>query len=342
MHSVPRRPAASGVNLVIPREQELSAPVESGHHPNPRVTAKPHEILRFQRCERHLHWAIAIPFKVCYATALILVMVYNPNPTRPYREIVTWIHRGSGVALAVLPPLMIFLHWREFRIHLQNIRHAWSWKLDDVKWLFLMGPASLSKKISLPHQGKFNAAEKINFIVVMSTYPLYVITGLTIWFFRPAYLSWLIHFAMATAATPLILGHIFMATVNPDTRVGLRGMFTGFVNREWARHHYRLWYDEHFGHLDRDDDATQPFIPVTPVPCRPVATPVVAAPQPVVGPARPAAAPAAAPAPAGTSWILSPSPIHGGACARARSLQPLRHHVTPDAGLGEADLSLGS
>jgi hypothetical protein len=51
---------------------------------------------------------------------------------------------------------------------------------------------------------------------------------------------------MAAAATPLILGHVFMATVNPDTRVGLSGMISGFVNRHWARHHYRRWYDENF------------------------------------------------------------------------------------------------
>jgi hypothetical protein len=53
---------------------------------------------------------------------------------------------------------------------------------------------------------------------------------------------------MATLATPLVLGHVFMATVNPDTRAGLKGMISGWVSREWARHHYRYWYDEHFGH----------------------------------------------------------------------------------------------
>ena len=51
---------------------------------------------------------------------------------------------------------------------------------------------------------------------------------------------------MATVTTPLILKHVFMATVNPDTRVGLSGMISGFVNRHWARHHYRWWYDENF------------------------------------------------------------------------------------------------
>jgi hypothetical protein len=33
----------------------------------------PDEILRFQVCERHLHWAIAIPVKLCFVTALVLV-----------------------------------------------------------------------------------------------------------------------------------------------------------------------------------------------------------------------------------------------------------------------------
>ena len=51
---------------------------------------------------------------------------------------------------------------------------------------------------------------------------------------------------LAAIATPLLLGHVFMATVNPDTRPGLRGMITGFVDREWARHHYHLWYVAHF------------------------------------------------------------------------------------------------
>ena len=179
---------------------------------------------RFEACERQLHWSIAVPFTICYLTALVLVTVYNPAPTRPYRIVFAWVHRLSGLCLTLLPPLILFIHRREFRKHLGNIRDALSWGLDELKWLLLMGPSMLSRRVQLPHQGKFNAAEKINFIMVMSTYPLYIATGLTIWFLRPAYVSWMIHLAMALAATPLVLGHVFMATVNPDTRVGLSGM----------------------------------------------------------------------------------------------------------------------
>jgi formate dehydrogenase subunit gamma len=205
------------------------------------------KILRFRAAERHLHWAIAIPFKVCYLTALILVVVYNPHPHRPLRELLSWIHRLSGVCLAILPPAAIAFHWREWRVHLENVRIAWSWSLHDIKWLALMAPAAVTSRVRLPDQDKFNAAEKINFMSLTLTYPVYVMTGVTIWFFGPPYISWLVHFSLAVAATPLLAGHIFMATVNPETRAGLEGMITGWVDRHWARHHYALWYTQEFG-----------------------------------------------------------------------------------------------
>lgn len=209
--------------------------------------SEPDQILRFRKSEIRLHWAIAIPFSICFTTAAVLIAVYNPNPTRPYREVFSWAHRISGVGLIVLPLWTIVRHWRDFRVHLHNMREAWIWTLEDVKWLFLMGPAYMSSRISLPHQGKFNAAEKINFMVLMSSYPVYVVTGVLIWLPGVAFLPWLIHLSMAALATPLLLGHVFMATINPDTRAGLTGMISGFVDRHWAKHHYRRWYDEHFG-----------------------------------------------------------------------------------------------
>jgi len=193
-----------------------------------------------------MHWAVAIPFMVCYATALILVLVYNPDPSRPFRQVVSWTHRISGSCLLVFPLLALVRHWRDARLHLQNVGQVWKWSWADVRWLLLIGPASLSRRIALPWQGKFNAGEKINFLVLSSTYPVYLCTGLLIWSGVAVYVAWLVHFSLAVVATPLIFGHIFMATLNPDTRPGLRGMITGFVDRAWARHHYHRWYVEHF------------------------------------------------------------------------------------------------
>jgi formate dehydrogenase subunit gamma len=203
-------------------------------------------VLRFCASERRLHWSIAIPFLLCYTTALILVVVYNPDPLRPYRDVVSWAHRLSGICLIVLPMLAVRRSVGDFRVHLYNVRQAWIWVRDDIKWLMLMGLAAVSRRIRLPEQGKFNAAQKLNFMLVMSTYPLYLATGLAMWFSDAALIAWLVHVFMAVVATPFLAGHIFMATIPSSSRKALQGMFSGFVDGGWARHHHSRWYREQY------------------------------------------------------------------------------------------------
>ena len=64
-------------------------------------------------------------------------------------------------------------------------------------------------------------------------------------------MPWIIHVSLGLVAPLLMIGHIYMAVVNPDTRIGLSGMITGRVDRKWAMHHYARWYRDHY-----DDDGT--------------------------------------------------------------------------------------
>ena len=211
------------------------------------------EVLRFLKSERALHWAIAVPFVLCWISALILVLLYNPDPLRPYRQVFSLIHRISGACLIVLPPLALVFGRKELKIHLQNTRIALKWSLKDFKWLVLMLPAAVSKKIVLPEQEKFNAAEKVNFTMVMLSVPMLISSGVLVWMGDWAWLAWVVHSVTALVATPTMLGHIYMATVNPETRVGITGMITGYVDRHWAKHHYAVWYREH--HEERRSDS---------------------------------------------------------------------------------------
>ena len=231
----------------MPLTSAEQSPVAEGPIAVPPPIAEPQHphVLRFAKSERFLHWCIAGPFLFSLATALVMVLFYNPDPSRPYRAIFSRLHRASGVALIVLPMLATFRARGDFRLHFYNIRQAWIWVFDDIKWLALMGIAAVNPKVHLPEQGKFNAAEKINFMVLMVTYPLYVLTGLLMWLTPLAILSWIMHFLMALMAVPLISGHLFMALINPSSRKGLSGMTTGFVDRHWARHHYRRWSRAH-------------------------------------------------------------------------------------------------
>jgi cytochrome b subunit of formate dehydrogenase len=41
----------------------------------------------------------------------------------------------------------------------------------------------------------------------------------------------------------LVLGHVYLAVINPATRHALRGMTLGDVDRDWALHHHRKWVE---------------------------------------------------------------------------------------------------
>ena len=214
----------------------------------PEPKADPHagQIPRFIAAERFLHWALALPFVLLYLTAIALVLLYGEPHPRQFRNAFALAHRTIGVALIVLPPLALLAGSRDWRAHLENMREGWRWRRDDIRWLLLFPRNAVDPRVVLPEQGKFNAAEKLNFMMVSITYPLYIATGLLVWLPGVAFVPYLAHFAIAVAGSPLVFGHIFMAAINPETRVGLSGMFTGWVDREWAKHHYRRWYRERF------------------------------------------------------------------------------------------------
>jgi len=157
-----------------------------------------------------------------------------------------------------MPTLAVVRGGRDMRVHFYNVRQAWKWVWSDVKWLAIMAVAMVNKRVALPEQGKFNAAQKLNFMMVMSTYPFYIITGLAMWLTGATLLAWLVHFGMAIIATPFLFGHLFMATIPRDTRAALQGMFTGFVDRQWAKHHHARWYQENFANPERAAIAVMP------------------------------------------------------------------------------------
>ena len=246
-------PAKPGPRARVPDRPTPTPPVPAGKPllPAGRDSAEElfsREIPRFRRSERALHWAIAIPYLVCLTSGVAVKLFFNRlHSGAVTRGVLLWGHRGAGIVLLLMPILVAWRHRRELSLYLYNVKRAWSWTADDLKWLALIGLASLSKKIALPEQHKFNAGEKINFMTLMLTYPVLVGTGVFLLTPGIHFLAFIAHVSVAFLSAPLIVGHLFMAVVNPDTRIGLSGMFSGHVDREWARHHYAKWYRENFG-----------------------------------------------------------------------------------------------
>jgi len=100
-----------------------------------------------------------------------------------------------------------------------------------------------------PPQGRFNAGQKLNTAVIAGLMVVFTISGTLMYLqevdarFRGTS-AILVHDIAMYIAIPLVIGHLYMAMLNPSTRHSLRGMVLGTVRRDWAREHHAKWERE--------------------------------------------------------------------------------------------------
>ncbi len=154
----------------------MSAPDSgaAGRHALAAPAHPPSTILRFRLSERQMHWAaIAIPFMICYASAVVLIGVDNPDSQRPYRAFVSWAHRGAGVCLGLLPLWVLTRHWAEVALFRRNVHEAWRWTVDDVNGCCSWGPRPSVRACSCRSRASSTRPRRSNFMLLTATWPLY-------------------------------------------------------------------------------------------------------------------------------------------------------------------------
>jgi formate dehydrogenase subunit gamma len=191
-------------------------------------------VRRFSRTERTLHWANAIGFFVLLATGLIL---YLPSLAVLVgrRPLIQDLHFWSGVGwVSVLVLVALVGDRRGLKLLAREVDR---FERDDLRWLLGRRPAP---------QGRFNAGQKLNVAVTAALTILFLVSGLLLWFgerdtrFRFAS-TVLLHDGLMYVALALLVGHLYLAVINPATRHALRGITLGTVDAEWADRHHPKW-----------------------------------------------------------------------------------------------------
>ena len=210
-------------------------------HPHPR---RPDLVRRFTGAERALHWLLAADIAVLTLTGLGLYLGPGSNPVLGHRELVRAVHLDAAVGLPVLLVVITGMHagtlarlWREVE---------W-FDADDWRWLRrILVPAFLRRRRPIPAQGRMNAGQKLNTIVVAAALVGFVGTGAVMYVgahvppsVADAADTW--HVWLMYAGAPLVAGHIALAMLLPATRGAMRGIVTGFVRRDYARRRHGRW-----------------------------------------------------------------------------------------------------
>jgi formate dehydrogenase subunit gamma len=192
------------------------------------------ELVRFRYYTRVVHWGVALTFFVCLFTGL---PIWTPifgwlAALFGGLQVCRWLHPWTGIAFSVFA-LLQFVHWAgEMRMSAadkrfaRNIRTYLRWELHDEEI------------------GKYNGGQKLLFWLSSLASLGLLATGVVLWWpeyfgapFREA--SWVLHDLSFILFTLLIIGHIYLAIVEPGT---FSGMVKGTVTKAWARLHHPAWY----------------------------------------------------------------------------------------------------
>ncbi|MBP1719281.1 MAG: formate dehydrogenase gamma subunit [Deltaproteobacteria bacterium] len=184
-------------------------------------------IPKYTFVERLLHWVHTASFVPLVATGLVLYLDFlKPLAQGEAGEWMRLVHRltailfvGEPVIYGILQPRRLWMHIKEF-----------SFERDDLGWMkSAFGYYVLGRHTDMPPQGRFNTGEKINGMVMILTWALFVGTGLVMWFGKG-----------------LVPADIFRLMVmvhdHPLMWAALVSMRFGYTSASYAAEHHAKWY----------------------------------------------------------------------------------------------------
>jgi formate dehydrogenase subunit gamma len=226
----------------------------------PSADLPPGFLRRFVVAERLSHWLYAVFFLVAFVSGLLTWL----PPTREWmagaRQTVTLYHGAIGFVMVAVP-LLLFLILDRRRLY-HDVREVDRWSWNDRRWFWLAVRGYTLRGRRMPPQGRFNAGQKFNVVLVAAMALGFAVTG-GILMHRENVPAWLVsralwlHGILAILAIALFLGHLAHVFFTRHGRDYLRGMIGGNVPEELARQRHRRWWEQETGHSDTDDGAAR-------------------------------------------------------------------------------------
>ena len=125
--------------------------------------------------ERVSHWLYALFFLVAFVSGLLMWIPATREWMAGARHTVTLYHGYVGAAMIILPLLLLLLIDR--RRLARDLREVDKWNGDDRRWFRLALRGYTLRGREMPPQGRFNAGQKINVVLVAAMAVGFAATG---------------------------------------------------------------------------------------------------------------------------------------------------------------------
>lgn len=206
-------------------------------------------VKRFDALERANHWMTATSFVLMGITGLIilygkpvLIPVIGESALGPVAYWSAWLHMAFAGPF-VLGIVIMFVRWVA-----ENLPTRVDWE-----WLKQGGGMIVPGKH--PPAYRFNAGQKLLFWLQIASGLLLLWSGLTLmfpfyWFgYGGMQAMQIFHACLALCMIALIIAHIYIGTIGMEG--AFDAMWSGNVDRNWAKEHHRLWYERITGRWSR-------------------------------------------------------------------------------------------
>lgn len=208
-------------------------------------TRSPERLERFILVERLAHWTYAGFFLLALVLGLLLWIPSARVWLSGSRQGISHLHAGMGLLMVVVP-LVLFLFMDRRRLS-RNAHEIDVWDRDDRMWFWRAMRGYTLFHREMPPQGRFNAGQKANAIIVSAMALGFLVTGsvllagphLPSWLFSRALL---LHKILVIAAVALFVGHLLHAVLTRHGRDSLRAMTGGTMSEAVARERYEKWW----------------------------------------------------------------------------------------------------
>ena len=205
-----------------------------------------HEVEKYRKPTRVLHWVHASAFVLLFLTGLALFI-----PQLAFLAQDSWtrlIHRIAAAIFIIAPLIYIPMNWKTTG---KGIKEAFTWGSADLGWL-QAAPRFyfLNDEKGMPPQGHMNTGQKMWWFMVIVFGIVFVITGLIMWFFKAtapvALLQWmvLLHDIAFIVTGAMLFVHIYLGVIHPLMTESWGAIWGGKISAEYAKLHHRKWYDE--------------------------------------------------------------------------------------------------
>jgi cytochrome b subunit of formate dehydrogenase len=173
------------------------------------------------------------------------------------RHAVSHYHGVAGWLMVVLPVILLLILDRK-RLR-QDIREVDLWDDDDRRWFWMALRGATLRSQRMPSQGRLNAGQKANTILVAALAVGFAVTGslllarthVPLWLVSRA--LWL-HGFLAVAAAALFAGHVGHALLTRHGWRYLNAMVRGSLSIDIVRERHTKWGTA----VERQEDGPEP------------------------------------------------------------------------------------